>query len=149
MPSMTRWQGMKRRDFLSAVAIGVAACPLAAVAQQKPMPVIGVLVAGAPDPALFLQAFREGLRDNGYVEGRNIRLDIRSAEGKPERLPGLAADLVRSKVDIIVGWQTPTVPAAKQATKNIPIVMGGAGAPVETGLVGSLARPGGNITGSS
>ncbi len=123
--------------------------PLAARAQQKAMPVIGVLVAGAPDPVPFLTAFREGLRKIGYIEGQNVQLDIRSADGNPERLPELAADLVRQKVDLIVGFQTPTVQAAKRATNEIPIVMASAGAPVETGLIASLARPGGNITGSS
>jgi putative tryptophan/tyrosine transport system substrate-binding protein len=125
------------------------AWPFAARAQQKAMPVIGVLVAGAPDPLPFLMAFREGLRKIGYIEGQNVQLDIRSADGNLERLPELAADLVRRKVDLIVGFQTPTVQAAKRATNEIPIVMASAGAPVETGLIASLARPGGNITGSS
>src|SRR5437016_2104908 len=137
---------MSRRDLL-ALAVGAAALrPLAGVAQPPKVPVIGVLIAGVPDPAAFLKALREGLRERGYVEGQNIRLVIRSAEGKTERLRELAANLVRDKVDVIVGWQTPTVIAAKQATNEIPIVMAGAGAPVETGLIASLARPGGNIT---
>jgi putative ABC transport system substrate-binding protein len=101
-----------------------------------------------PDPNEFLRAFREGLRETGYSEGQNIQLYIRSAEGKAERLPELAAELVRQKVDVIVGFQTPTVQAAKQSTTEIPIVMD-AGDPVGMGLVASLARPGGNITGMS
>ncbi|HZT89986.1 MAG TPA: ABC transporter substrate-binding protein [Stellaceae bacterium] len=135
---------MRRRDFIW--LIGAAALhPLAAAAEPK-VPVIGVLVAGKPDPQPFLKGFRAGLREHGYIEGENIRLDIRSAEGDDSRLPKLAAQLVAEKVDVIVGWQTPTVTAAKQATTKIPIVME-AGAPVETGLIASLAHPGGNITG--
>ena len=141
--------GMRRRDLLGSFAAASAALltrPVAA--QQAKIPTVGVLVAGKPDPQPFLKGFRDGLREHGYIEGRNIRLDIRSAQGEPEKLPGLAAALARQKVDIIVGWQTPTVTAAKQATSDIPIVME-AGAPVETGLVASLAHPGGNITGLS
>jgi putative tryptophan/tyrosine transport system substrate-binding protein len=91
--------------------------------------------------------FRQGLRDLGYVEGQNIRFQFRSAEGQANRLPELAAELVRLKVDVIVSWFTPPTQAAKQATRQIPIVMADAGDPVGMGLVASLARPGGNVTG--
>jgi putative ABC transport system substrate-binding protein len=109
---------------------------------------VGVLVVGAPDPNVFLGVLRQGLRETGYSEGQNIRLDIRSAEGKAERLPDLAAELVRRRVDVIVRFQTPAVQAAKHATTEIPIVMD-AGDPVGMGLVSSLAQPGGNVTGMS
>jgi putative ABC transport system substrate-binding protein len=100
---------------------------------------IGVLVVGVPDPEPFLSAFREGLRETGYHEGQNIQLYIRSAEGTARRLPELAAELVRQKVDVIVALQTPALEAARQATSEIPIVMD-AGDPVGMGLVASLAR---------
>jgi putative tryptophan/tyrosine transport system substrate-binding protein len=145
-----RVAGMKRRDFLSTF-LGLAAftvlSPLIGAAQQAKVPVVGVLVTGRPDPELAVRLFREGLRDLGYVEGRNVRIEVRSAEGKIERLPELAAELVRQKVDIIVAWMTPVVLAAKRATTEIPIVMLGAGDPVGMGIVASFARPGGNITG--
>ncbi len=97
-----------------------------------------------------LEAFRQGLRDVGYVEGRNVVIEYRDAEGKPERLPALAAELVALKIDVIVtGGGTPPALAAKQATKTIPIVFASAPDPVTDGLVTSLARPGGNVTGSS
>src|SRR5215831_204572 len=124
----------------------IAAWPFASAAQDGKT--VGVLVVGAPDPNEFLGVLRDGLREIGYTEGQNIELDIRSAEGKAERLPDLAAELVRRKVDVIVGFQTPAVQAAKQATTEIPIVMD-AGDPVGMGLVSSLARPGGNVTGMS
>ena len=111
------------------------------------MPRVGVLVAGNPDPGPFWRVFRDAMRELGYVEGQNVVFEFRSAGGDANRLPELAADLVRLKVDVIVTWQTPTVRAAKQATADIPIVMAAAGDPVGTGLVASLARPGGNITG--
>jgi putative ABC transport system substrate-binding protein len=95
----------------------------------------------------FLPAFREAIQDLGYIEGQSIRYEFRSDEGQVGRLPELAAELVRLKVDLIVTWFTPAAQAAKQATRDIPIVMALAGNPVETGLVESLARPGGNITG--
>ena len=103
----------------------------------------------SPNPEPLLEAFREGLRDAGYVEGRNLRLEIRSADGRPDLQLEKAAELVRLKVDLIVTFFTPTALAAKQATREIPIVMAGAGDPVATGLVASLARPGGNVTGLS
>ena len=132
---------MKRRDF-TAWMVAAALWPAAARAQKKAR--IGVLVVADPEP--FLREFRAGLRSLGYVEGRNLELEVRSGKGKAQLLPQLAADLVRRKVDVLVAWQTPAAQAAKQATRDIPIVIS-AGDPVGTGLVASLARPGGNITG--
>jgi len=108
---------------------------------------IGALVIGNINPEQFWREFRQGLRDLGYVEGQNIRFEFRSAEGHLDRLPELAAELVRLNIDIIVTWFTPTAVAAKQATDKIPIVMAETGDPVGTGLVASLPRPGGNVTG--
>ena len=136
---------MKRREFITLLS-GIAAWPLASTAQDRKT--VGVLVVGAPDPNVFLGVLRQGLREIGYAEGQNIQLDIRSAEGKAERLPDLAAELVRRRVDVIVGFQTPAVQAAKEATTEIPIVMD-AGDPVGMGFVSSLAQPGGNVTGMS
>jgi putative ABC transport system substrate-binding protein len=121
---------------------------LAEAQQQKKVPRIGVLRPG-PVAAPNYEAFRQGLRELGYVEGQNVVLEFRDAEGKAERLPDLAAELVRLKVDVIVTSSTPAIQAVKQATVTIPIVMGFSGDPVGTGLVASLAKPGGNITGLS
>jgi putative ABC transport system substrate-binding protein len=143
---------MRRREFITLVsgaALGgtAAAWPLAAHGQQSKVPTIGVLVVGAPGSETFWRLFREGLRELGYVEGRTIRFEFRSDQGQPGRLQELAAELVRLKVDVIVTWFTPAATAAKQATREIPIVMGLVGDPVATGLVESLSRPGGNVTG--
>src|SRR5215510_3610588 len=135
-----------RRNFLATLG-GVAAWPLAARAQQPKVPTIGALVIGNISPEEFWREFRQGLRDLGYIEGQNIRFEFRSAEGQIDRLPELAAELVRLKVDVIVTWFTPTALAAKQATREIPIVMAETGDPIGTGLVMSLPRPGGNVTG--
>jgi ABC-type uncharacterized transport system substrate-binding protein len=135
---------MRRRAFV--LWIGASALPLAALAQAVRRYRIGFLVPA--DIAPYAVPFREAMRNLGYDEGRNLQLDIRSAQGKPELLAGLAAELVKSKVDVLVAFQTPAVQAAKQATSQIPIVMS-AGDPVGTGLIASLARPGGNITGMS
>jgi putative ABC transport system substrate-binding protein len=110
---------------------------------------LAFLFLGNPEPGPFLKAFREGLRDLGYSEGRNIHLEIRSAKGNVSLLPEMASELVGLMVDVIVALQTPPTKAAKQATSNIPIVMAGVGDPIETGLVASLSRPGGNVTGLS
>ncbi len=136
--------------FPVALALGILSAPLAADVQPPPkVPRIGILW---PSPisviAHNLEAFRQGLRELGYVEGQNIAIEFRSAEGKWERLPDLAAELVRLKVDVIVA-NTPAALAAKQATRTIPIVMAVSGDPVGDGLVASLARPGGNVTGLS
>jgi putative ABC transport system substrate-binding protein len=137
---------MRRREFLTFASVAVLS-PLASAAQQPKVPTIGALVIGNTDPEEFWRVFRQGLRDLGYVEGQNIRFEFRSAEGQANRLPELAAALVRLKVDVIVTWFTPPTQAAKQATRQIPIVMADAGDPVGMGLVASLARPGGNVTG--
>src|SRR6266487_1031319 len=136
-----------RRKFLATLLGGAAAWPLAAGAQQPKVPTIGALVIGNISPEEFWREFRQGLRDLGYIEGQNIRFEFRSAEGQINRLPELAAELVRLKVDVIVTWFTPTAVAAKQATREIPIVMAETGDPIGTGLVMSLPRPGGNVTG--
>jgi putative ABC transport system substrate-binding protein len=115
-------------------------------AQQKPMPVIGFLGVGPAAP--FAAAFRQGLGETGYVEGQNVSIEYRWAEGHPERLPALAADLVAQRVGVIVAGSTPAAQAAKGTTSTIPIVFI-AGDPVATGLVAGLARPGGNLTGFS
>jgi len=128
-----------------------AVWPLAGRAHQKAMPVIGYLGNVAPGPnAQFLAAFRQGLSDTGFVEGQNIAIEYRWAEGHYDRWSALAADLVGHKVDLIVaGGGSDAALAAKSATSTIPIVFTGAGDPVEDGLVNNLARPGGNLTGFS
>ena len=142
---------MERRTFLAGTGAVLLAAPLAAEAQQAgKVPRIGFLSLSLVPNRHLHEAFRQGLRDLGYVEGRNVVIEHRDAEGKPERLPALAAELIALKVDIIVtGGGTPPALAAKQATKTIPIVFASAPDPVTDGLVTSLARPGGNVTGSS
>src|SRR5262245_47599506 len=140
---------MNRREFITLLG-SAAMWPLAARAQRPVMPVIGFL--GGANPVGYapqIEALRLGLRDYGYVEGRTIAIEYRWAEGRYDRLPALAADLVSRKVDLIITQGTPAAFAAKQATTTIPIVMAIVGNPVDTGLVSSLARPGGNVTGSS
>jgi ABC transporter substrate binding protein len=141
---------MRRRDFI--IGLGsTSAWPLAARAQQTgKVPRMGFL--GLASPSTFasrLEGFRQGLRDFGYVEGTNIQIEYRWAEGRYERLPELAAELVRSNVDLIVTHATPGSLAAKRATTTIPIVMASIGDPVASGIIASVARPGGNITGQS
>ena len=140
---------MKRREFITLIGSAAVGWPLAAYAQQPKVPTVGALVVGSPGSEQFWRLFREGMRELGYIEGQNIRFEFRSDEGKISRLPELAAELVRLKVDIIVTWFTPAARAAKQATREIPVVIALAGNPVENGLVESLARPGGNVTGMS
>jgi len=130
------------------VLIVFAFCTPAEAEQTAKIPRIGFLSQGAT-PAPSLEAFRQGLRDHGHVEGKNILIEYRDAEGKPDRLPNLASDLVRLKVDCIVVVGGEATLAAKNATTLIPIIMVTASDPVGTGLVASLARPGGNITGTS
>jgi putative tryptophan/tyrosine transport system substrate-binding protein len=138
---------MRRREFI--MGLGSAATwPIAARAQQSPMPVIGYLEAGSRETTREdVSAVRRGLSDTGYVEGRNLGIEYRWAEDHLERLPALADDLVRRQVAAIVVTTTPAVLAAKAATKSISIIFSMGADPVETGLVASLNRPGGNITG--
>jgi putative tryptophan/tyrosine transport system substrate-binding protein len=136
---------MKRREFIALLG-GAATWPLPLSAQQRAMPRIGILLVGGPEP---MGPLREALHELGYVEGRTVEIEVRSAQGHANRLPELAAELVGRKVDVIVASLTPAIAAAKNATRDIPIVMAPAGDPVATGLVASLARPGGNVTGVS
>jgi putative ABC transport system substrate-binding protein len=138
---------MKRRALLSILVAAAMFPPIKVRARQPGPPVVGVLVIGKPDPTPMLDAFRAALARLGYIDGKNIRLEIRSADGDLARLPALAADLARQRVAVTAAWMTPAVLAAKEATRDIPIVMIGAADPVGMGIVQSLARPGGNITG--
>jgi putative ABC transport system substrate-binding protein len=141
---------MKRREFITLLGGAAAAWPLAARAQQSTtkVPRIGWLVTGSPTSYRFsLGAFRDGLKSLGYIEGQNVSIEYRWAEGNIARLPELAKDLVRQKVDIILAGGSVGAEAAKHATSRIPIVAAGVGDLVELGLVTSLARPGGNLTG--
>ena len=153
-PDSDNWKSkIQNRKLVGIVALAVilAICEARAEAQQPTkVPRIGFLSPFSPsDNALWHQAFRLGLRDLGWVEGKNISIEYRYAEGRNDRLPDLAADLVRLKVDVIVTAVTSDALAAKKATRTIPIVMVAAGDPVASGLVESLARPGGNVTGLS
>ena len=138
---------MNRRAFIGTLAGGLLAAPLAAEAQApQKVPRVGYLSNGsASDPrrVALLGAFQQGLRDVGYVAGKNIIIEARFAEGNYDRLPALAADLVRLKVDIIVAYSTPATQAAQKATRTIPIVMTTVVDPVATGLLVGLGRPGG------
>ena len=135
---------MKRREFIGMIG-GAAAWPLAARAQQSRIPRVGILLVDDPEP---MGPFHQALSELGYIEGRNVQVEIVSAQGHIENLSGLAAGLVRKSVDVIVAVQTPAAQAAKNATREIPIVVM-AGDPVATGLISNLARPDGNITGLS
>jgi putative tryptophan/tyrosine transport system substrate-binding protein len=137
---------MKRREFITLLGGSAAAWPLAAVAQQPKVWRIGVLLPVPPMPAM-LSAFRDGMRERGYVEGQNLSIDVRWPQGTFEHDPSPVGELINSNVNVIAAWGTPTMIAVRHATSSIPIVMVAVGDPVGSGFIASLARPGGNITG--
>jgi len=142
---------MRRREFIALVSSAAAAWPLAVHAQQATMPVIGFLNSGTAAPYVpFVNAFREGLKDAGFVDGHNVVIEYRWAEGQNDRLPALAVDLVRRQVTVIIasGGDAPAL-AAKKATDTIPIVFISGGDVIKAGLIASLGRPAGNVTGVS
>ena len=140
---------LKRREFITLLGGATMAWPLAARAQQSVIPSIGLIQVGSPETNVWrMTAFRQGMSESGYVEGRNVTFEYRWAEGGDERYSELVADLIRAKVSVIVtGANTPASLAAKAATSTITIVFGVSDDPVKLGLVASLARPGGNATG--
>ena len=145
-----RVEAMRRRDFIKAIVGAIIARPFAAHSQQRAIPVIGFLHGGSADPkpnGPLVEPFREGLAQSGYIEGRNLVIEFRWAEGHYDRLAGLAADLVHREVAVIAAFSPPAVQAAKAAAATIPIVFESGNDPIEAGLVASFNRPGGNATG--
>jgi putative tryptophan/tyrosine transport system substrate-binding protein len=140
---------VKRREFITLLGGAAAVWPIAARAQSSKRHTIGILVLGNPDPGRFLTILREELAKLGYEQGRNAQFEVRSAGGNAAQLPALAKELTDVPVDVLVTWQTPPTIAARDATKTVPIVMTATGDPVATGIIASLARPGGNITGNT
>jgi len=143
---------MNRRDFIILAGGALGTRPVGALAQTRPVPLVGMLFPGGTEGPFSIDsttAFFEGLHQEGYDEGRNIAVEYRHADGHFERLPALAEELVNLHPDVIVSWVTAASIAAKKATSTIPIVMGGVADPIGAGLVTSLARPGGNVTGTS
>jgi putative ABC transport system substrate-binding protein len=140
---------MRRREFILALGGAAVTWPSEGIAQQSKVPIIGILVVGARGSEQFWRLFQDDMVELGYVEGQNIRYEFRSDQGQIGRLPELAAELVRLSVDLIVTWFTPAAQAAKEATRQIPIVIALAGDPIANRLVVSLNRPGGNVTGMS